>query len=113
MYIISRRAIWVVALGTLFVALATAGLATATPNKPYSLVLTDDVAATGSTVTATLLNENTTQQVGSADLTAPRGYTLSSATVSQGSATVNGNVIELRNLSLMPGQSLTVTIQIT
>src|SRR5205085_1760891 len=93
-------------------ALATAGLAGASPDKPYSLVLTDGVAANGSTVTAKFVNENATQQLGSADLTAPSGYTLSSASASQGSATVNGRVVELRNLALMPGQSLTVTIQL-
>ena len=111
MHSINGRALRVVVLGALVVALATAGLATATPDKPYSVVLTDNVGANGSTVTATFVNENAHQRLGSADLTAPSGYSLSSATASQGSATVAGNVVKLRNLALMPGQSLTVTIQ--
>jgi hypothetical protein len=102
---------WTVAVGCLFVALATAGLASAGPYKPYSLVLTGNVAANGLTVTAKFVNENAHQQLGSANLTAPAGYRLTSATASQGSATVSGRVVKLRNLSLMPGQSLTVTIQ--
>jgi hypothetical protein len=112
MYAIHRRAVWAVALGVLAVALATATLAKASSNKPYSLVLTDNVVANGSTVTATFVNETAHQRLGSADLTAPSGYALTSATASQGSATVVGNVVELRNLGLMPGQSVTVTIQL-
>lgn len=113
MYLIHRRAVWAVALGVLAVALATATLAKAHSNKPYSVVLTDNVAASGSTVSATFVNENRTQRLGSANLTAPSGYILSGATASRGSATVVGNVVELRNLRLMPGQSVTVTIQLT
>lgn len=113
MYAINRRAVWVAALAVLVVALAAAAMARADPHKPYSVVLTDNVAANGTTVTATFVNENAHQRLGSANLTAPAGYTLSSATVSQGSATVVGNVVELRDLGLMPGQSLTVTIQMT
>jgi hypothetical protein len=111
MYLIHRRAVWAVALGVLAVALATATLAKASPNKPYSLVLTDNVATSGSTVTATFVNETAHQRLGSADLTAPSGYALSSAKASQGSATVVGNMVELRDLGLAPGQSLTVTVQ--
>jgi hypothetical protein len=113
MYVISRRAVWVALLGALVASLLTAALASANPDKPYSVVLTDGVAANGSTVTATFVNENPTQRLGSADLTAPSGYTLSSVTASRGSVTVAGNVVELRNLALMPGQSLTVTIVMT
>jgi hypothetical protein len=110
MSIVSRRAVWMIALGALVVALATATLARAQPDKPYSVVLTDGVAASGSTVTATFTNETSTQGLGSADLTAPSGYVLSSATASQGTASVSRNVVDLRNLALQPGHSLTVTI---
>ena len=115
MYVISRRAVLLALVGALLVSLVAAALAKASSDKPYSLVLTDGVAASGSTVTATFTNENATQRLGSADLTAPSGYMLSSATVSQGSATatVTGDAVELRNLALMPGQSLTVTIAMT
>ena len=111
MYVFKSRGTWAVVAGMLLVALATVGLASASPYKRYSVVLTDNVAASGSTVRATFLNENRTQRLGSADLRAPSGYVLSGATASQGSATLVGNMVELRNLGLMPGQSLTVTIQ--
>jgi predicted component of type VI protein secretion system len=113
MHVINSRRVRAVAMGFLLVALATAGLASASPDKPYSVVLTDNVAASGLTVTATFVNETAHQRLGSADLTAPAGYAMSSATASEGSATVVGNVVELRNLGLMPGQSVTVTIKLS
>lgn len=113
MHVFSLRRMLVVAPAALFVALAAAAFASAHCYKPYSVVLTDDVGANGATVQARFVNEAAHQQLGSADLTAPSGYTLSRATTSQGSVTVAGNVVELRNAHLMPGQSLTVTIQLS
>lgn len=113
MHAISRRAIWVVAAGALVFAFAAAGLASACAYRPYSVVLTGSVTAGGSTVTAKFVNESSHQELGSADLTAPEGYMVSSATVSQGSASVSGNVVELRNLALQAGASLTATIDVS
>ncbi len=83
------------------------------PTRPYSVVLTASVTSNGSTVTAKFVNEDSHQSLGSADLTAPEGYIVSSATVSQGSASVSGNVVELRNLALQAGASLTATIDVS
>ena len=108
-----------VALCALLVGLVAAAPASADPNKPYSVVLTAGVGTGGSTVTATFHNENKTQRLGAANLTAPSGYTVTSASLpagSPGSASVvvvgKLYVVELRNLALAPGQSLTVTINL-
>lgn len=113
MHVISLRRMSVVVLGAFVVAMAAAAPAGAYPYRPYSVVLTAGVAANGSTVQARFVNESTREWLDSAELTAPSGYTLSSATVSQGRATVARNVVYLRDLALIPGQSLTVTIQMT
>jgi hypothetical protein len=95
------------------VVLAAAAPASATPTKPFSAVFTAGADASGLTVTAVLTNETTTQQLGSADLTAPPGYNLTGGgSVSPGTFSVAGNVVELRNLNLAPGQSATATIDI-
>ena len=100
------------------VVLAAAAPASATPTKPYSAVLTAGADASGLTVTAVITNETTTQQLGSVDLTAPPGYKLTGggSVVLSGGGTgtfsVVGNVVELRNLNLAPGQSATATIDI-
>lgn len=113
MHLISLRRVWVVAPGALVVALAAAAIASAHCYKAYSVVLTSSVASNGSTVTAKFVNEDSHQSLGSADLTAPAGYTVSSASVSQGSASVSGNVVELRDSNLAPGASLTATIAVS
>jgi hypothetical protein len=54
------------------------------------------------------------QQLGSADLTVPPGFGLIGATIVApgiGTATPNGSTIQLRNLALQPGQSLTVQVR--
>jgi hypothetical protein len=97
------------------VVLAVAAPASATPNKPYSAVLTAGADASGLTVTALITNPTTAQQqIGSANLTPPPGYTLSGGgSVSPGTFSVVRNVVELRNLNLAPGQSATATIDVT
>jgi len=92
----------------------------ATTTKPYSINITTpdplhphDVGAGSSTsFTATLVNEANPQSLGSANITAPPGFTVTGA--SPGNiATVAGNVVQLRNLGIPPGQSVAVTIQAT
>ncbi len=72
----------------------------------------------GATVnfTFTLTNEDTQQSLGSADLTAPSNWVLSSASVTDGypaaSATANiasGTVLELRSLDVPPGGAITAS----
>jgi len=102
---------------------------TIAPGAPSYETASGEVAS-GQTVgiTATFKNETTTQQLGSANLFWPAGFNVVSATSSVGSATVdsvpsgakactylgaaNGPCVELRNLSLQPGQSFIVTMTV-
>lgn len=106
------RGKWLAFLATAFTlcfaATASAGY------KPYSVVMTGSVSSSGTAVSAVFTNETNPQQLGSANLTAPAGYTVSAATVTQGTAKlVGGNVVQLRNLALKSHKSLTVTLTIS
>ena len=82
--------------------------------KPYTVVLSPANASSGIvTITATVTNRTTQQQLGSANLTAPSQFSVTQATLGgTGSATIAGNVVQLRNLSLAPGASRTVSMQV-
>jgi hypothetical protein len=112
------------AVSATLAAAAPAGAAT----KPFSLVIapgTPSVVAGGESVamTATITNETTTQQMGSANLAPPQGFTVTAASIvapGAGSAKPNSSCsvlgqtlpcVELRNLSLAPGA--TVSVQMT
>src|SRR5215211_622766 len=97
------------------VALAAAALpaapAAAAPNKPFALDVapaTEWAGVTDPAYTVTLTNKTTTQELGSADITIPTAFTVvmgpSLGTVAA------GNVLQLRNLDLQPGGSVTVTL---
>jgi hypothetical protein len=104
-------AILVIALaGALFAGVAAA----ATSVKPYSVVITPSSVAGGSSTTFTvaITNGSANQSLGSANVTAPAGITVTGASPS-GVATVVGNVVELRNLAIAPGGSRSVSIQAT
>jgi hypothetical protein len=83
----------------------------ATTSKPYAVIINFSSVAAGSTnqFSVTLKNETTTQQLGSANITPPAGFTVTSAVSPPGTGTVSSNVIQLRNLSVPPGGSITVT----
>jgi hypothetical protein len=93
------------------------GANASTTTKPYAANVTGpdplhphDVAAGASAAfTFTLTNEASPQQLGSANVTPPSGFTVIGVTPS---TTVIGNVVHLRNLALQPGQSTSVTIQV-
>jgi len=92
-----------------------AGTATsATSVKPYSVVITPASVAGGSSTTFTVVmtNRSANQTLGSANVSAPAGTTVTGAAPS-GVATVVGNVVQLRNLAVPPGGSRTVSIQAT
>jgi hypothetical protein len=108
--------------------LAAAATASAA-NKPFSLVISPQSPALvpgGETVTltATIHNENTTQQMGSGDLLSPAGFHVTSASIvapGAGSATPNsrcsalgqtGPCVELRGLSLAAGATVTATMTV-
>jgi hypothetical protein len=88
---------------------APAGAAT----KPFSLAISPASFAAGATVTAgaTLTDLTDQQQLGSANITAPSGFTVVSASVpGPATAAVSGSVVQLRNLALQPHQSVTLSI---
>jgi hypothetical protein len=69
-------------------------------------------ARSNSFVTLTLVNESNQARLGSANVTPPAGIAASAATSSVGTspAPVVGGIIQLRNLDLAPGASVTVSI---
>jgi hypothetical protein len=103
------------ACGAVLISLVLAASAAAA-TKPYSLVISPGSVSAGTvTLTAKYTNENSTQQLGSSNLTPPSGFTLVSASApagSSGSATIAGNVLQLRGLAIAPGQSTSVTMSV-
>ena len=103
--------LWLGCLGLMLATMlvATAGAVADTTDKPYKVVLPATVeSGPDSTITVTYTNLTSPQTMGSANLTAPVGYSLDSVTsTSQGTASVAGNVLQLRNLNLAPNKSVT------
>jgi hypothetical protein len=81
-------------------------------NKPYSVVVSSSTApGAGQVLQATFTNRSAPQHIGSANLTVPAAFTAVSASVEgPGTVTRTGNVVQLRNLDIAPGDSLTVTV---
>jgi hypothetical protein len=91
---------------------------TASTSKPYGLTVTPSTLAAGSSTefTATFTNlDNQPQDIGSANICAPAGFTVTSfsAPPSPATATLVGDTLELSNLSIAPGAKLSLTIQAT
>ena len=90
------------------------GSAVASATKPYTLNLSPETvpAGTQAAFSATFSNPAAgQQQLGSANLAAPAGIVLRSASVAApATVTVVGSTVRLRNLALQPGRSLTVTV---
>ncbi|MFP5364016.1 MAG: hypothetical protein ACLGI5_14950 [Thermoleophilia bacterium] len=93
-------------------------------HKPYSIALSPATVPSGSqaTISATYTNLTGQQQLGSSNLSPPAGFTATGAQISgfslspappAASATVDGGVVQLRDLSLPPGESVTVELQVT
>src|SRR4051812_10596474 len=98
-------------------AVTAATAAAATTSKPYEVVLSPATVPAGVTVgafTVQITNRTGTQQVGSADVTAPAALTLvgSPALDRAGTVTASGNVLSLRNLALPPNASVTATVSV-
>jgi hypothetical protein len=95
---------------------ATASSASAA-TKDYSLNIAPPTAPPGvlADMTATYKNLTKTQQLGSANLTPPAGYTLQGVTAppAPATATIVDGVLQLRELALQPGASLTVSMSVT
>jgi hypothetical protein len=84
--------------------------------KTYTADVSPHPVGAGQTIdlTLTVVNTSGSQQIGSANLTAPSTFSLISTGVPSptGTATKIGSTggrVELRNLALPPGQTLTVT----
>jgi hypothetical protein len=94
-------------------ALAVLPAVASASDKPYAVQFS--TAASGATTqfTAKVTNETTTQVLGSANLTPPAGFTLSGAgaTTTNGTVAVVSNVVQLRNLNVLPGRTETVTVK--
>jgi hypothetical protein len=92
------------------------GAGAAPEQKTYTAVVSPDVSA-GQTIpfTLTIVNTTKTQQIGSANLTAPSSFTLISALSpipGGGTATIagsTGGTVQLRNLAIPPGGTKTAT----
>ena len=92
----------VLVLTTTMVAGAALPLSGATSKKLYTADVGPHNVNTSSTVvfTVTVTNKASSQSLGSCNLTAPSGFTLLSTTQpQQGSATIAGNVLQLRSLN--------------
>jgi uncharacterized repeat protein (TIGR01451 family) len=106
-------------LGSLVITLLFASVAYAGPVKKQFTVKVAAVAAPvtvgqAETFNVTIANKTATQQLGSCNLTLPASLTGISATnPSTGTATVVGNVIQLRNLSTPPLGSRSFTFTAT
>lgn len=90
-----------------------AGPAGAHGTTPYSVVVSPATAAAGARVEfkATFTNRSEYAKLGSANLTAPSRFSVVRASVpAPATATLSGNVVQLRNLGLRPWKSVTVTV---
>jgi hypothetical protein len=98
--------------------LVLAGSASAVIKKQYTITFVPNPApngATGLDVTATVSDLTTSNQsVGSVQLIAPTGFTVTGATVNGSSTnvTISGNTITFNNLSIPPGGSLDLHVTV-
>ncbi|HTI32779.1 MAG TPA: hypothetical protein VL422_03820 [Miltoncostaea sp.] len=117
-----RRLAILAAVVAVTVAAFGAAIAGSTPDKPYSAFISAPPSQAATTTKATtsvgggasvglrLRNDTRTQGLGSANVTLPTGLTITPGSVTLvtpagGTATVSGQVLQLRNLDLAPGQS--------
>jgi hypothetical protein len=98
-------------------ALAVLAAPAGAASKPFTMDVAPPSAPAGqSTIfSVTLTNQTDQQQLGSADITVPSAFTGVSAADPAGpaTATVTGNVVHLRNASVPPGGSITVSVTAT
>ena len=107
-----RSAIVTALLATLLVGLAApvAGATISIP-KPFTMSVSPSSSAAGTSQEFTATFRNWwLQKLGSADLSVPGAYSITGVTTSRGTATVVGNTVKLRNLSLSFLRSLTVKV---
>ena len=100
------------ALLTALVATCVLAAPAGAANKPYSVVITPGTAVAGATVAfqATITNGTTSQTLGSANLTAPAGFTVLGASVRGQTQAFSASVAQLRNLGIAPGASVVAIV---
>lgn len=83
--------------------------------KPYSVVVAPTTVPAGASVPfqAKVTNRTANQTLGSVNLTVPADFTITGVAVGAGTASRSGNIVQLRNLGLASGQSVTATITAT
>ena len=98
-------------VGSLFSSPAFARHGGTTATKPYSAAAAPASLGAGDSVAATftITNGAANQDIGSLNITPPAGLTVSNPSSDKGSATLIGGVITVRNMSLDPGYSATVS----
>jgi hypothetical protein len=121
----------VVVVAALFATLVLAAPAAAVPSKPYSVAFSATPVPPGVSIpgampagmtianfTVTLRNDTRTQELGSANVTPPAGFTIvptpSTPSVDRGNliAPLADGTQQLRNLNLAPGESVTLTLDL-
>lgn len=106
------RRLLLVAAATLGLVLPAASASAAT--KPFSMTVDPASVSAGqsTTFTVTLQNLTSPQQLGSANITVPSAFTAVSVADPAGpaTATVSGNVVQLRDASLAPGGSIALGV---
>ena len=85
---------------------------------PYTVTISPSQVAGGSTTVFTFVladGARSDSSIGSAKLTAPSGFNLTAASLppGAGTATIAGNVVQLKNTNVQPGRSLNVSITAT
>jgi hypothetical protein len=114
-----RGLLLVATVVALLTSVFAAGAFSVTATKPYKTDITPNSVAAGSSTnfTARITNEASPQLLGSANITAPTGFTATGVAVvsapAGATATRVGNVVQLRNLSLPPGSAAIFTITAT
>jgi hypothetical protein len=110
-----RRLVLTIAAAALGLAILAAPAMAAT--KPFSMVVSPASVAAGQSTTfsVTLTNRTSQQQLGSANITVPSAFTAVSVADPPGAATatMNGNVVQLRDAGVAPGGSIVVSVTAT
>jgi hypothetical protein len=105
-------------LALVAVAICAAAAAAATTTKDFSATITPSSVPAGRLVdmTATIRNLTAQQRLGSANVTPPPGFAALSVTSlsrpQPATATIVGGVVQLRELSLSPQDSVTVALKV-
>jgi hypothetical protein len=91
----------------------TAAAVHAAPVKPLDFAVTSNAPYAGITMrgySLTLVNRTKTQELGSANIATPAGFTLSNLTIDRGTVALAGTTLQLRNLAAPAGSTVTVTM---